>query len=73
MGRNARLSREKLLEIVQARFPRLKTSAKGLIAVIEQPEKLEDLLIRVASASTTDEAREAFITTAEQENSEEPE
>jgi predicted transposase YdaD len=64
--------REKLLKIVQTRFPRLKTSAKGLVAVIEQPEKLEDLLIRVASASTTDEAREAFITTIEQEGSDEP-
>jgi hypothetical protein len=65
--------REKLLKIVQMRFPRLKTSAKGLVAIIEQPEKLEDLLIRVASASTTDEAREAFFTTTEQEDSEEPE
>ena len=64
--------REKLLKIVQTRFPRLKTSAKGLVAVIEQPEKLEDLLIRVASASTTDEAREAFIITTEQEDTEEP-
>jgi flagellar biosynthesis/type III secretory pathway protein FliH len=63
--------REKLFKIVQTRFPRLKTSAKGLMAVIEQPEKLEDLLIRVASASTTDEAREAFITTTEQEDSDE--
>jgi len=64
--------REKLLKIVQTRFPRLKTSAKGLVAVIEQPEKLEDLLIRVASASTTDEAREAFTITTEQEDTEEP-
>jgi len=65
--------RQKLLEIVQTRFPRLKTTAKGLVAVIEQPDRLEDLLIRVASASTTDEAREAFITATEQVDREEME
>jgi flagellar biosynthesis/type III secretory pathway protein FliH len=46
--------RQKILQVFQMRFPKMKKLAQGPIASVEDPELLEDLLIRVAMAETAE-------------------
>ena len=53
--------RPKLLTLVQTRFPKLKTLMRGQIAIIQEPEILEDLLLKVAIAQTQEEAQDYLL------------
>ena len=62
---------QNLLDVVQTRFPRLKTITKRQIVLIKRPETLGNLLTRAALVSTEEEMREALITWEEPEAPEE--
>src|SRR6266487_3387892 len=62
---------QNLLDVVQTRFPRLKTITKRQILLIKRPETLGNLLTRAALVSTEEEMREALITWEEPEAPEE--
>jgi hypothetical protein len=42
-------------------FPKLKTLTRGQIAIIQEPEILEDLLLKVAIAQTQEEAQDYLL------------
>jgi predicted transposase YdaD len=54
-------SRDMLLKFVQLRFPKLKTLARGQAALIEKPEILEDLTLKVGMAQTQAEVQNYLI------------
>ncbi len=51
---------QKLLNVVQTRFPKLKTMTKRQISLMKRPETLEDLLVKVALSSNAEEAKDAL-------------
>ena len=55
--------REMLLRIVQARYPSRKmlNLAKGQAAIIDDPEVLQSLILRVSLAQTIEEAQKYLI------------
>jgi flagellar biosynthesis/type III secretory pathway protein FliH len=55
--------REMLLRIVQARYPSRKmlSLAKGQAAIIDDPEVLQSLILRVSLAQTIEEAQKYLI------------
>ncbi|HYU75435.1 MAG TPA: hypothetical protein VEL31_22425 [Ktedonobacteraceae bacterium] len=64
---------QKLLNIVQTRFPELKTMTKNQISLIKKPETLEDLMINIALSSNAEEAKDALKAWKETEASDEEE
>src|SRR5436305_8692921 len=53
--------RADLLNVVQQRFPKLRAFARREAGLIESPEILKDLLLKVALAQTVEEAQSYFI------------
>jgi len=58
---NLERQRQTLLEIVQARFPKLLHLTKGLAAITNDPEVLERLIVKMGTAQTLKEAKEYLI------------
>ena len=54
--------RQTLLTLVTQRFSKLKTLAKAQLSLIEQPQILEDLFLKIALARTQEEAQEYLLT-----------
>ncbi len=50
-----------LLDILQARFPRLVLTARALLPGLEDPESLRHLIVRVSLAQTHDEVHHALL------------
>jgi acyl-CoA synthetase (NDP forming) len=50
--------REMLLTIVQARFPKLSRSAKRLASTIDHTSTLQNLILKISTASNLEEARQ---------------
>jgi len=59
--------RQKVLELVQRRFPQQKKLASKLINLIEQPEKLEDVLLQLAFVQTAEEMHACLLDAIQQE------
>ena len=58
--------RQTIIDLVQARYPKLLKLAKGQTLIIEQPKTLELLLVRVAQAATLEDTQDALLTWEEQ-------
>lgn len=56
-----------LLTIVKARFPRLVNLAKGVTTIIEKPEVLDDLIFKMSTAQTLEEAQQYLIKVSEEQ------
>jgi len=54
--------RQTLLTLVAERFPKLKTLAKGQLSLIEQPQILDNLILKIALARTQEEAQDYLLT-----------
>ncbi len=52
--------RHTLFAIVQARFPRIEALAKQVAERISEPERLQELVLRVGMARTEREARQGM-------------
>lgn len=61
-------SRKTLLKVVRARFPKMVRLTKQLIAVIDDSETLEDLIVKVSMAQTLEEAHK-YLLEADEDNS----
>ncbi len=61
-------SRETLLKVVRARFPKMVRLTKKLTAVIDDSETLEDLIVKVSMAQTLEEAQK-YLLKADEDNS----
>lgn len=61
-------SRETLLKVVRARFPKMVRLTKKLTAVIDDSETLEDLIVKVSMAPTLEEAQK-YLLEADEDNS----
>jgi hypothetical protein len=59
--KHLRSLQQKILEIVQKRYPRLAKLAQKQVVGIVQTELLEDLLIKVAMAPTPEEVQNALL------------
>jgi predicted transposase YdaD len=53
--------RQKILEMVQRRFPQQKTQASTLISIIENPEKLEEILLQLAFLQSAEEMHACLL------------
>ena len=53
--------REVLLAIVQVRFPKLVRLTKGLAAITEDPEVLQNLILKMSTAQTFEEAQQYLL------------
>jgi 5-carboxymethyl-2-hydroxymuconate isomerase len=53
--------RDMLFAIVRARFPELVLLAKGLAAVIESPDVLRDLTLKMSLVQTSEDAQAALV------------
>ena len=53
--------RQTLVTMVRARFPRLASLAKTQVAQINDPEVLNDLIIKISTASKAQEARRVLL------------
>jgi len=53
--------RQTLLKIVNARFPKILHLAKGQGAIIDDPDVLEDLIVKISTAQTLQEAQNYLI------------
>ncbi|MBA2394190.1 MAG: hypothetical protein H0V70_15790 [Ktedonobacteraceae bacterium] len=53
--------RQKLLNLVQARYSELSSFAQERVPLIEQVEILEDIFFKVAIAATVEDARTALL------------
>ncbi len=62
-GRQEKLQvlRDTLLNVVQARFPKMVRLAKGQAAIIDDPAALEDLIVKVSIAQKAKDARSALL------------
>jgi hypothetical protein len=49
--------RQTVLDIVQARFPKMVRLAKGQTSIIEDPKVLRDLIVKISTAQNAKEAR----------------
>ena len=58
--------RQTIIDLVQARYPKLLKLAKGQTLIIEQPKTLELLLVRVAQATTLEDIQNALLSWEEQ-------
>ena len=58
--------RQTIIDLVQARSPKLLKLAKGQTLIIEQPRTLELLLVHVAQAVTLEDIQNALLTWEEQ-------
>ena len=56
-----------LLSFVQVRFPELASLAKQQTATINDPEVLHNLIVKLFSVQTADEARQALMQAGTQE------
>ena len=54
--------RQTLLTLTAQRYPKLKTLAKGQLLLIEQPQILENLFLKIALARTQEEAQDCLLT-----------
>ena len=59
--------REMLLTIVQARFPKLSRSAKRLASTIDHISTLQNLVLKISTASNLEEARQ-YLRDSSKEN-----
>lgn len=57
-----------LLSIIAERFPKLVRLAKKQIAVVEEPEVLQRLIVKVSVAQTLEEARQYLLEVDEDED-----
>ena len=62
-----RASREVLLSIVEARFPKLLRSAKQLVKTIDRTSTLQTLILKISTASTSKEARHYLLDVSQQD------
>ena len=53
--------RQTLLKIVNARFPKILHLAKGQGAIIDDPDVLENLIVKISTAQTLQEAQNYLI------------
>ncbi len=53
--------RQKILALVQRRFPQKKTLASKLVNVIEKPENLEEVLFQLALIQTAEEVQNCLL------------
>src|SRR6266852_5196636 len=62
-GRQEKLQvlRDTLLNVVQARFPKMVRLAKGQAAIIDDPAALEGLIVKVSIAQKAKDARSALL------------
>ena len=60
-------SRELLLALVQARFPKLFRLTKQLINTIDHTSVLQTLLLKISTASTSKEARQYLLDVSEED------
>jgi flagellar biosynthesis/type III secretory pathway protein FliH len=62
-GRQEKLQvlRDTLLNVVQARFPKMVRLAKGQAAIIDDPAALESLIVQVSIAQDAKEAKRALL------------
>jgi hypothetical protein len=49
-----------LLEIVQARFPRIKPQVKQVVEQLNEPARLRSLIVKVSAAPTEKQVRQAL-------------
>jgi len=70
-GRNREEGREALrqaaLDVIVQRFPRLTRLAKKQVAVVEDPELLRHVLVKVSVMQTAEEARQQLLALNEAE------
>jgi len=59
--------REMLLTIVRVRFPKLARLAKGLAAITEDPEDLQNLVLKISLAQSFEEAQQCLIEEGEKD------
>ncbi len=52
--------RQLLLEIVRARFPRIVAQVERVVTTVSEPVALRNLLVKISSARTEKEARQAI-------------
>ena len=60
--------RQAFLKIVEARFPKLLRLAKGQAAITDDPEELENLLVKVSIAQDAKEAKGFLLDLDEDES-----
>ena len=60
--------RQTLLKVVEARFPKLLRLAKGQAAITDDPEELENLIVKVSIAQDVEEAKNFLLDLAENES-----
>lgn len=60
--------RETLLTIVQARFPKLTRLAKGLAVITEDPEDLQNLILKISLAQSLEEAQRCLLEEGEKDS-----
>ncbi len=58
--------REVLLTVVQVRFPKLARLTKGLAAITEDPEVLQNLILKMSTAQTFEEAQQYLFEEGEE-------
>src|SRR5205814_2146011 len=54
--------RETFLTLIEVRFPRLKTLAMRQASLIDKPEILEDLMVKLLTVQSMDEMRHHLLT-----------
>jgi predicted transposase/invertase (TIGR01784 family) len=60
--------REMLLTIVRVRFPKLARLAKALAAITEDPEDLQNLILKISLAQSFEEAQQCLIEEGEKDS-----
>lgn len=72
-GRQERMQelRQMLMTFVTQRFPNLERLAKGQLSLIKQPQTLTNLILKMISAHTQEEAHDYLLTCGEEDDAEE--
>ena len=60
--------RQALMHVVAARFPKLVRLAKGRIAMIDDPDELDGLIVKISIAQNAKEARSYLLNEEEDED-----
>ena len=60
--------RQTLLHVVQSRFPKIARLAKGQAAIIDDPEVLDALIVKMSIAQTREEAKQYLLEVYEDED-----
>ena len=60
--------RRTLMHVVEARFPKLLRLAKGQAAIIDDPDELDGLIVKISIAQNSKEARSYLLDEQEDED-----